>query len=160
MLRSIILIELRVTEPAEDTHHPLVTHTAVLLYGEDSSLCYTFTTELQPILRYRTTVLTTSKYCCNALQSSAVPPSLPLLRFTTLPHVCLLHWLRGMRFRERHPGLLQIEGGIAITARLRRALQRNNLRRKFYLGRGGTAPAPRRIIVVAVALPGAGLSRS
>ena len=42
MLRSIILIELWATEPAEDTHHPLKTNTAILLYGEDSSLCYTF----------------------------------------------------------------------------------------------------------------------
>ena len=123
MLRSIILIELWATEPAEDTHHPLKTNTAILLYGEDSSLCYTFTRELQPMLRYRTTVLTTV-YGNDLQQSSAVPPPLPLLRFTKLPHVCLLHWLRGMRFAERHPGLLQIEGSSVIAARLRRAIQR------------------------------------
>ena len=53
---------------------------------------------------------------------------------------CLLHWLRGMHFDERHPGLPQIEGGIAIAARLRCARQRNEARRKFHVGRGGTAP--------------------
>ena len=40
-----------------------------------------------------------------------------------------------MRFDERHPGLMQIEGGITIAARLRRALQRNEVRRKFHVGR-------------------------
>ena len=68
------------------------------------------------------------------------------LRLTKLPHVCLLHWLRGMRFDYRHPILLQIEGDIAIAARLRCALQRTEVRRKFHAGRGGTAPVPRRII--------------
>ena len=53
-----------------------------------------------------------------------------------------------MRFDERHPGLLQIEGGLAIAARLCRALKRNEARRKFHVGRGGTAPAPGRIIIV------------
>ena len=52
-----------------------------------------------------------------------------------------------MRFDERHPGLLQIEGGIAIAARLRRAPRRSEVRRKFHVGRGGTSPAPRRIII-------------
>ena len=32
-----------------------MTHTAVLLYGEDSLHSYTFRTELHPMLRYRTT---------------------------------------------------------------------------------------------------------
>ena len=50
MLRGIIFIELRAAVPAEDTYS-----TAVLMYGEDSSHNYTFRTELQPILRYRTT---------------------------------------------------------------------------------------------------------
>ena len=154
MLWSITLIELRATEPAEDAHHPLKTHTAVLLYGEDSSHSYTFRTELQPTLpRYRTTDY------CNALQSSAMPRPLPLLRFTKLPHV-LVHWLRGMRFDERHSGLPQIEGGIAIAARLRRDLQRNEVRRTFHVGWEDTAPASRRVITAAVALGGAGLRRT
>ena len=59
MLRSIVFIELRATEPAEDALHPEKIHTGVLLYGEDSLLCYTLTTKLQPILRHCTTVLTT-----------------------------------------------------------------------------------------------------
>ena len=42
---------------------------------------------------------------------------------------------------------MQIEGGIAIAARLRYALYRNEVRRKFHVGRGGTAPVPRRIII-------------
>ena len=54
---TMVLIELRAIEPAEDALHPEKIHTAVLLYGEDSLLCYTFTTELQPILRHYTTVL-------------------------------------------------------------------------------------------------------
>ena len=45
-VRSVKLIELRATEPAEDALHPEKIHTAVILYGEDSSLCCTFTTEL------------------------------------------------------------------------------------------------------------------
>ena len=43
-----------------------------------------------------------------------------------------------MRFHERHPGLLQIEGDTAIAARLHRALQRNEVRRKLHvIGRRG-----------------------
>ena len=39
-----------------------------------------------------------------------------------------------MRFHERHPGLLQIEGGIAVAARrLRHALQRTELRQKLHV---------------------------
>ena len=84
MLRSIILIELRATEPAEGALHPEKIHTAVLLYGEDSLLCYTFTTELQPILRHCTTVLTTVVYCTSVLRCA---PPLALVRLTKLPHV-------------------------------------------------------------------------
>ena len=51
-----------------------------------------------------------------------------------------------MRFDVRHPGLLQRRRGIAIAARLRRALQRHEVRRKFHVGRGGTAPALRGVI--------------
>ena len=71
---GIILIELRATEPAEDALHPEKIHTAVLLYGEDFLLCYTFTTELQPILRHCTTaVLTTVLHCSPPL----CPPPWP-----------------------------------------------------------------------------------
>ena len=134
MLKSIILIEVRATEPAEEALHPEKIHTAVLLYGEDSLLCYTFTTDLRPILRHCTTVLTTVLHdYCTALQSSAVPPPLALVRLTKLPHVCLLHWLRGIRFHERYPGFLQIRGGAVIVARRRCAL---------HVGRGGTTPCP------------------
>ena len=52
-----------------------------------------------------------------------------------------------MRFDGRHSGLLQIKEGIAIAARLCCALQSNEVRRKFHVGRGGTAPVPRRIII-------------
>ena len=97
-------------------------------------------------LTYSTALYYCTDYC-TALQSSDVPPPLTMLRLTKLPHVCLLHWLRGMRFDERYSALLQIEGGIAIAARLRCALQTNEVRRKFHVGRGGTAPVPRRIII-------------
>ena len=101
-------------------------------------------------------------YCTSTVLRCARPP-LALLRLTKLPHVCLLHWLRGMRFDERHPGLLHIEGGIAIAARLRCALQRNEVQRKFDVGRGGTAPVPHRIINTArvrrLALSRLGLDR-
>ena len=53
------VFEQQTTEPAEDIHHPLKTHTAVLFYGGGSSLCYTLSAELQPMPRYRTTVLVT-----------------------------------------------------------------------------------------------------
>ena len=96
---------------------------------------------------YSAALLYYSTDYCTALQSSAVPPPSALLRLTKLPHVCLLNWLRDMRFDEGHRGLLQIEGGIAIAARLRCALQKNEVRRKFHVGRGGTAHVPRRIII-------------
>ena len=54
---TVISIELRAAEPAEDALHPEKIHTAVVLYGEDSLLCYTFTTELQRIPRHCTAVL-------------------------------------------------------------------------------------------------------
>ena len=66
-------MELRATEPAEDALHPEKIYTAVLLlYGGESLLCYTFTTELQPILRHCTTVLTTVLYCTTVLRCA--PP--------------------------------------------------------------------------------------
>ena len=58
-----------------------------------------------------------------------------------------VHWLGAERFDERHPGLLQIEEGIAIAARPRCALQSTEVRRKFHEGRGGTAPVPSCIII-------------
>ena len=57
-----------------------------------------------------------------------------------------------MRFDERHPGLVQVKGGIAIAARLCRAFQRNEVRREFHVGWGGTAPVPRRITMAVLDL--------
>ena len=57
-----------------------------------------------------------------------------------------------MRFNERHPALAQIDGGVAIAPRLSRTLQRNEVRRKFHVGRGGTGPALRRIIMAVLLL--------
>ncbi|CAM9557873.1 unnamed protein product, partial [Laminaria digitata] len=115
----------------EDTHRRTVVRFTVVrralrtaTHSEQSSNLY-----------YGTVLLT------KALEYSAVPPSFPLLGFTNLPHVCLLHWLGGMRFYERHAGLLQV-GGIAIASRLRRALQRFEVRRKIHAGRGDRPRAP------------------
>ena len=88
----------RHTPPAEDTHRRTVVWRGLfaLLHIHNRAPTYTTVPYYYSCTDY-----------CNALQSSAVPPPLPLLRFTKLPHV-LVHWLRGMRFDERHPGILQI----------------------------------------------------
>ena len=71
------------------------------------------------------------------------PALLPLLRFTKLPHVCLLHWLGGMRFDERHPGLLHIKGGIAISLpHASAALSRETkCDESFHVGQGPSGPS-------------------
>ena len=59
-----------------------------------------------------------------------------------------------MRFDERHPGLLQIEGGIAIAARPRRALQEIEVWQKLSSVKGGGGGNPiRRRGIIAGALP-------
>ena len=50
--------------------------------------------------------------------SVALPP-LPFLGLEKVPYVRLPHWLGHMRFDERHPGILQVEGGVLIAALLR-----------------------------------------
>ena len=51
--------------------------------------------------------------------NSAAQPPLPFLGLEKSPYVRLPHWLGHMRFDERNPGLLQVEGGVLIAALLR-----------------------------------------
>ena len=68
------------------------------------------------------------------------PPPLVLVEVHKIASACCTGSEACVLMNDILHGLLQMKGGIAIAARLRRALQRNELRRKFHVGRGGRRP--------------------
>ena len=66
--------------------------------------------------------------------STALPhPALPASR--KAPDVRLLHWRRGTRSDECHPGLRQVEGSVSIAALFCCPLQEAKIRRNFSVRR-------------------------
>ena len=82
-------------------------------------------------------------------KSAALPPP-PLLGYRKIPYVRLPQWPGCTRFHERHPGFLQVEGGIVIATLLRCSLEEAKARGNFSVRRWHGASAPRPLIVAAL----------
>ena len=84
--------------------------------------------------------------------SAALPPPPLLGSRKKRPYVRLPHWLGRTRIDERHPGFLQVGGGIVVAALLRCPLQEAKARGIFSVRRCHGAPAPRPLIAAVLLL--------
>jgi len=86
------------------------------------------------------------------LRLASPPASPPSFRRHKLSQVCLARSLVGIRCNHRHPSFRQVQGCVCIPTVLCCPLQDAEVRREFTVGRWGTPPTPRALVILLLVL--------